>query len=186
MVDVAEADDCHHALAREQGVKEGARLAQVQVLELVVRVKLWGQRKCCNIYTWENAADTRACVMMLAPAMPKPTRRRPVCGDEQTEAKTDRHPPFPVHSTPKRRTSDLPDALGNHRRLVPPVTPTSPIHPPLSRPLPSRRYRWPGTTTTSTRAEGGAAALGGDVAVPVHIGEGVEGEFLDHGDDAVL
>jgi len=95
VVDVAEADDCHHALAREQGVEEGARLAQVQVLELVVRVKLWGQRKCCNIYTWENAADTRACVMMLAPAIPKPTRRRPVCGDEQTEAKTDRQPPLP-------------------------------------------------------------------------------------------
>jgi hypothetical protein len=40
VVDVAEADDGHHALAREQGVEEGARLAQVQVLFVVV----WGLR----------------------------------------------------------------------------------------------------------------------------------------------
>ena len=32
VVDVAEADDRHHALAGEQGVEEGARLGEVQVL----------------------------------------------------------------------------------------------------------------------------------------------------------
>lgn len=35
MVDVAEADDGHHALAGEQGVEEGARLGEVEVLIFV-------------------------------------------------------------------------------------------------------------------------------------------------------
>ena len=76
VVDVAEADDRHHALAGEQGVEEGARLGEVQVL-------IWidGCLDCACVFVNHSFIIKRACVMMSAPAIPKPTRSSPgVCG----------------------------------------------------------------------------------------------------------
>lgn len=79
MVDVAEADDRHHALAGEQGVEEGARLGEVQVLICIDGCV--GSRECVCVCVSYLFIIKRACVMMSAPAIPKPTRSSPgVCG----------------------------------------------------------------------------------------------------------